>query len=70
MIMETTTIAVSGMTCMGCVASVKRVLGGIAGVTSAEVTLDPGQAKISYDPAMASLQAIKTAISDAGYDVA
>lgn len=67
--METTTIAVSGMTCMGCVASVKRVLGGIAGVASAEVTLEPGQAKVSYDPAKASLQAIKTAISDAGYDV-
>jgi len=68
--METVTLTVKGMTCMGCVASVKRVLGGIAGVASAEVTLDPAQARISYDPARASLQAIKTAISDAGYDVA
>lgn len=68
--METTTIAVSGMTCMGCVASVKRVLDGIAGVSGADVTLQPGQARVSYDPARASLQAIKDAISDAGYDVA
>lgn len=68
--METATIAVGGMTCMGCVASVQRVLGGIAGVTNAEVTLDPGQARISYDPAKASLQVIKSAINDAGYDVA
>lgn len=67
--MEKTTIAVSGMTCMGCVAGVKRVLDGIAGVTSAEVTLEPGQATVTYDPAKAGLQAIKTAISDAGYDV-
>lgn len=68
--METTTIAVGGMTCMGCVASVKRVLGGIAGVASAEVSLDPAQAQVTWDPAKADLQAIKTAISDAGYDVA
>jgi len=68
--METTTIAVSGMTCMGCVASVKRVLGSISGVSSAEVTLDPSQATVTYDSGKVALQAIKTAISDAGYDVA
>ncbi len=68
--METTVIPISGMTCMGCVGSVKRVLGALPGVGSAEVTLTPGQAVVSYDPAKASLQAIKNAISDAGYDVA
>lgn len=68
--METTTIAVKGMTCMGCVGSVKRVLDGIDGIASAEVTLQPGQAAISYDAAKTSLGAIKTAITDAGYDVA
>ena len=68
--MENTTIAVGGMTCMGCVASVKRVLDGVTGIASAEVTLDPAQARVSYDPAKASLQTIKAAISDAGYDVA
>ncbi len=68
--METTTIAIGGMTCMGCVASVKRVLGGLSGVSSAEVTLDPAQAKLTYDSGKVELQSIKTAISDAGYDVA
>jgi len=68
--METTTIRVSGMTCMGCVASVKRVLGGLGGVSSAEVTLDPSQATVTYDSGKIALQVIKTAISDAGYDVA
>jgi copper chaperone CopZ len=70
MTMEKTTLAVGGMTCMGCVAGVKRVLDGIPGVASAEVTLEPGQATVTYDPATAGLQAIKAAISDAGYDVA
>lgn len=67
--METITLPVNGMTCMGCVSSVKRVLGGIAGISTAEVTLNPGRATVTYDPAKASVQAIKAAISDAGYDV-
>lgn len=68
--METATIAITGMTCMGCVASVKRVLGNLSGISSAEVTLTPAQATVSYDAGKVSLPAIKTAISDAGYDVA
>lgn len=68
--METTVVAISGMTCMGCVSSVKRVLGGMAGIAQAEVSLEKAQATVSYDPAKTSLQAIKAAITDAGYDVA
>ena len=68
--METTVVKISGMTCMGCVGSVKRVLDGIDGISRAEVTLQPGQAAISYDAAKTSLGAIKTAITNAGYDVA
>jgi len=49
---------------------VKRVLGGLSGVSSAEVTLDPSQEIVTYDYGKVALQAIKTAISDAGYDVA
>ncbi len=67
--METTVIPITGMTCMGCVGSVKRVLDGIAGITRAEVTLEPGQAAVSYDPAKTSVDAIKTSILDAGYEV-
>jgi copper chaperone len=68
--METTTIPVKGMTCMGCVSSVKRVLDNMAGVTQAEVSLEKAQAAVTYDSGKTSLQAIKTAITDAGYDVA
>jgi copper chaperone len=68
--MEITTIPVKGMTCMGCVASVKRVLGSMGGVSQAEVSLEKAQAAVTYDPGKTSLQAIKAAISDAGYDVA
>lgn len=68
--METITLPVKGMTCMGCVASVKRVLSGINGVAGAEVSLEKAQAEVTYDPGKASLEALKTAIEDAGYDVA
>lgn len=68
--METTVVAISGMTCMGCVSSVKRVLGGIAGVAQVEVSLEKARAEISYDPGKTCLQTIKAAITDAGYEVA
>ncbi len=68
--METTVVKISGMTCMGCVGSVKRLLDGIDGIVRAEVTLQPGQAAVSYDAAKTSVGAIKTAITDAGYEVA
>ena len=68
--METAVVKIEGMTCMGCVGSVKRVLDGINGIARAEVTLQPGQAAVSYDATKTSLDAIKTAITEAGYDVA
>lgn len=68
--METITLPVKGMTCMGCVASVKRVLTAIDGVTQAEVSLEKNQASVTYDPAKAGLPAIKAAITDAGYETA
>jgi len=68
--METITLPVKGMTCMGCVSSVKRVLGGINGITQSEVSLEKAQAAVTYDPGKTSLQTIKAAITDAGYDVA
>lgn len=68
--METTTLKVNGMTCGGCVASVKRVLEGLDGVAGADVTLQPGQATVRHDAARTSAAQLKSAIEDAGYEVA
>jgi copper ion binding protein len=68
--METATLNVKGMTCQGCVASVTRVLKAVPGVREVQVTLDPGTATVSYDASRASIPALKSAIEDAGYDVA
>lgn len=66
--METTTIKVTGMTCGGCSGSVTRVLSELPGVVQAEVTLDPGQAVVTYDPATVSRDALCAAIDDAGFE--
>ncbi len=68
--METITLNVQGMTCGGCVASVTRVLKAVPGVSDVAVTLQPGAARVSFDPARTGAAALRTAIEDAGYDVA
>ncbi len=68
--METTTLTIKGMTCMGCVGSVTRVLKAAPGVREAQVTLEPGQAKVEYDAALTSPAQLKAAVEDAGYEAA
>ena len=67
--METLKLAIKGMTCMGCVASVKRVLTPIAGVTQVDVVLETGDVDISYDANLAQPDQFREAIRNAGYEV-
>ena len=62
-------INIKGMTCMGCVNSVKNVLKNQPGIMAVDVTLEPGQATVQYDPGMVSLDRLKEAILDAGFEV-
>ena len=68
--METTVLKVNGMTCGGCVRSVKKVLEVIPGVSGAEVSLEKAQATVTYDPAQVNVIRMKEAVTDAGYQVA
>ncbi len=61
------TLKVSGMTCGGCVASVKKALAGLAAGAPIKVDLATGQVEIADTIDKASAIA---AIEDAGYDVA
>ena len=67
--METITLNVKGMTCMGCVRSVKNVLEPIPGVSNVEVVLETGKVTLAFDPAQSNTDVFKSAIEDAGYDV-
>ncbi len=68
--MESVKLDVQGMTCQGCVASVTRVLRAVPGVADAAVTLQPGAATVTFDPARTNVIALGAAIREAGYDVA
>lgn len=63
-------IRIKGMTCMGCVNSVKNVLKNQPGIAAVDVSLEPAQATIQYDSAAVSLDRLKAAIIDAGFEVA
>ena len=48
--MQTTILNINGMTCMGCVNSIKNVVEKISGVNDVDVSLESNQVKIQYDP--------------------
>jgi copper chaperone len=65
--MATTTATINGMTCAHCVRAVFTALGGVEGVSRADVSI--GKAIIEHDGSVSN-DAIREAISIAGYDVA
>ena len=67
--MEKITLNVEGMSCDHCVKAVNSALSAIAGVTDIAVSLKEKKVSFSFDPAQASLDVIKTAIIDAGYEI-
>ena len=58
------TLSVTGMTCSGCANTLKRVLSRVPGVTSADVDLGSGRARVS---GTASPEALVAAVEAAGY---
>lgn len=67
--MERTIIGIGGMSCQGCVKNVSGVLRDLPGVDSVEVSLEAGQASISFDPAKVGTAQFKDAVEAAGFDV-
>ncbi len=66
---QTMDLNVEGMSCQHCVHAVKSAVSGLAGVDKVEVSLENKRATVEFDPAIASLQSIKTAIEGEGYSV-
>ncbi|MEJ2255813.1 MAG: heavy metal-associated domain-containing protein [Woeseiaceae bacterium] len=59
-----TTLKISGMKCGGCVSSVKEALEAVAGVESADVSLEQAQAVVSGD---ADRDALIRSVEQAGF---
>lgn len=64
---QTVTLSVPGMTCAACPITVKKALSRVEGVSKAEVTYEKREAKVTFDDARTSVQALIKASADAGY---
>ena len=64
---EKTTLAIKGMTCGGCVAAVKLKLKRTVGVTAFEVSLERGEADVTYDPGRTDPKKIAESVSETGF---
>ena len=67
--MKMAILNINGMTCMGCVTSIKKVLEEIAGVSDSDISLKKKQAKIQYDPEKTNINKLKEAVVEAGFEI-
>ena len=67
--MQQLSLKVEGMTCMGCVNSVKRLLTALDGVEEVDVDLSRGRVQVSYEPTRVQPEAMQLAIEVGGYRV-
>ena len=63
-----TTLVIKGMTCGGCVAAVKVQLKKTPGVTAYEVSLEKGEAAVTYDPSRTDPKKIAELVSKTGFE--
>ena len=66
---HTAIIKIEGMTCGHCKAAVEKGLGSLSGVEKVEVSLENKEAKVEYNPALVTLDAIKNVVTEEGYTV-
>ena len=69
MIIEKKTVAVLGMMCSACAANVERRLSAMDGVSKASVNLSARTVLLEYDKAVVTLQQMKDALGQVGYDM-
>jgi copper chaperone CopZ len=59
-------LAVEGMGCPNCVHRVRNGLLQVYGVVAADVDLDAGQARVTYNPGLVQPRHLERAVADAG----
>ncbi|GGB06637.1 copper chaperone [Macrococcus hajekii] len=67
--MASQTLDVRGMTCEHCVNAVETSVGALGGVEQVNVDLENGKVNVDYDDSKATVQDIRDAIEDQGYEV-
>ncbi len=67
--MEKIVLNVEGMSCSHCVNAVKNAVAALDGVSEVEVDLEAKMATVEYHVDEVTLERIKEAIEEEGYDV-
>ena len=67
--MGKTSITIGGMTCAACVMHVEHALSGVSGVQMAQVNLATEKASVEFMSGVVSLDALRNAVEDAGYNM-
>ena len=67
--MESIELNVEGMHCTGCSARLQKVLSNLDGISNAEVSFEKGMANIEFNKEIITLDEIKNAIVDSGFEV-
>ncbi|MBP1969927.1 copper chaperone [Virgibacillus natechei] len=65
-----TTIDVQGMTCGHCKSSVEGSLKELNGITAVEVDLSTGKVAVTYEEEKVTVEDMREAIEEQGYDIA
>jgi len=60
-------LKIDGMSCQHCVASVKKAVDSVEGVSFSDITI--GAAQVVYDEVKTSRDSIVSAVKNAGYSV-
>lgn len=60
-------ISIEGMSCMSCVANVKKTLSDLNGINEVKVSLENKSATLKYNPHNISVENIKHSINKIGY---
>ena len=66
---EIKTLNVEGMSCSHCENAVKKSVGALSGVSNVAVDLKGKQVTVEFESGKVTVEAIKEAIEDQGYDV-
>lgn len=67
--MTTHNFPIEGMACAACAAHVERALSRAAGVAHATVNLATAQAQVTYDPTLATPEALREVVRAIGFDL-
>lgn len=67
--MEKITLQIKGMSCSHCQNAVTKALQALEGVEKVDVHLEQGTADVTYDRSKVSVEQLKEAVEEQGYDV-